>query len=63
MRNATLVGLGVASAVATLELLYTALRQPFINSGQDWPRADPRFIAYAGAAGFTFSLIRGVRCP
>jgi hypothetical protein len=57
LKNGALLGLGLALAVASLEVVYTLIRAPLVNSGHDVPRADPMLIAYAGVAGFAIGLI------
>jgi hypothetical protein len=61
-KNAALLGLGLSLATAVLELTYTFLREPFVLNGHDLPRADPRIIAWAGAAGFIGGYIGTAIC-
>lgn len=56
-KNALLLGLGVSLATASLELVYTLVREAFVRGAHDWARADPRWIAWAGGAGFLAGLI------
>lgn len=62
LRNGLLMGLGFSLATASLELLYTLVREPFVRQGHDVARADPRWIAWAGGAGFVVGLIGTDRC-
>ncbi|MGQ0714492.1 MAG: hypothetical protein ACT4PJ_12285 [Gemmatimonadaceae bacterium] len=62
MRNALLMGLGFALATGSLELLYTLVREPFVRSGHDVPRANPEWIAWAGGAGFMLGLVSTAIC-
>jgi hypothetical protein len=62
LRNGLLMGIGFSLATASLELLYTLVREPFVRQGHDVARADPRWIAWAGGAGFVVGLIATERC-
>jgi hypothetical protein len=62
LRNGLFMGLGFALATASLELVYTLVREPFVRQGHDVARADPRWIAWAGGAGFVVGLIGTERC-
>ena len=62
LKNAALLGLGLSLATAVLELLYTLGREPFVRKGNEVPPADPRIIAWAGAAGFVGGLIGTAIC-
>ena len=62
VRNALLLGLGFSLATASLELVYTILREPFSRNGHDWARADPVWIAWAGGAGFLAGWIGTELC-
>ncbi len=57
LKNAALLGLGLSLATATIELLYTLVREPFVRNGHDVPGADPTIILWAGGAGFIAGLI------
>jgi hypothetical protein len=57
LKNAALLGLGLSLATAVIELTYTLVREPFVRNGHDVPGADPRLIAWAGAAGFIGGLV------
>lgn len=57
LKNAALLGLGLSLATATIELVYTVVREPFVRNGHDIPGADPTIIAWAGAAGFIGGLV------
>ena len=62
LRNAALLGLGLAAATATIELTYTILREPFVRNGSDLPAADPMLIAWAGGAGVIVGAIGTELC-
>lgn len=62
LRNGLLMGLGFSLATASLELVYTLVREPFVRQGHDVARADPRWIAWAGGAGVVVGLIGTERC-
>lgn len=62
LRNALLLGLGFSLATASLELVYTLVREPFVRSGHDLARADPEWIAWAGGAGFVVGLVGTAVC-
>jgi hypothetical protein len=62
LKNGLLMGLGFSLATASLELVYTLVREPFVRQGHDVARADPRWIAWAGGAGFLVGLIGTERC-
>lgn len=62
LKNGTMLGLGLALATASLELVYTLLRAPFANAGHDVPRAEPWLIAIAGGAGFLVGVVRTEIC-
>ena len=62
LRNAFLLGLGLAAATATLELTYTIVREPFVRNGSDLPAADPMLIAWAGGAGVVAGAIGTELC-
>lgn len=62
LRNALLLGLGFSLATASLELVYTLAREPFVRNGYDVARADPAWIAWAGGAGFVVGLVGTAVC-
>lgn len=62
LKNGLLMGLGFSLATASLELVYTLVREPFVRQGHDVARADPRWILWAGGAGFVVGLIGTERC-
>ena len=62
LRNGLLMGLGFSLATASLELVYTLVREPLVRQGHDVARADPRWIAWAGGAGVIIGLIGTERC-
>ena len=62
VKNGLLMGLGFSLATASLELVYTLVREPFVRQGHDVARADPRWIAWAGGAGFVVGVIGTERC-
>lgn len=62
LKNGLLMGLGFSLATASLELLYTLVREPFVRQGYDVAPADPWWIAWAGGAGFVVGLIGTERC-
>ena len=56
LKNAVMLGLGVALAAGVLELTYTLIREPLNRNGQDLPPADPMLIAWAGGGGFVIGF-------
>ena len=62
LKNAVLLGLGLSLATATIELLYTLVREPFVRNGHDVPGADPAIILWAGGAGFVAGLAGTEMC-
>jgi hypothetical protein len=62
LKNAALLGLGLAAATAMIELTYTIVREPFVRNGSDLPAADPRLIAWAGGAGFIVGALGTELC-
>lgn len=62
LKNGAMLGLGLALATASLELLYTLVRAPFVNAGHDVPRAEPWLITIAGGTGFLAGLVRSELC-
>lgn len=62
LKNAALLGLGLSLATAAIELTYGIVREPFVRNGHDVPGADPRLIAWAGAAGFIGGLVGTALC-
>ena len=62
LKNGLLMGLGFSLATASLELVYTLVREAFVRQGHDVTPADPRWIAWAGGAGFLVGLIGTERC-
>jgi hypothetical protein len=62
LKNGLFMGLGFSLATASLELVYTLVREPFVRHGHDLAPADPRWIAWAGGAGFVIGLIGTERC-
>ena len=62
LRNAALLGLGLAAATAMIELTYTIVREPFIRNGSDLPAANPMLIAWAGGAGVIVGAIGTELC-
>jgi hypothetical protein len=62
LKNAALLGLGVALAVGVIELTYTIIREPFVRNGQDLPQANPILIAWGGGTGFVVGLVGTELC-
>ena len=57
VKNAVLLGAGFSLATMMIELMYTIVREPFVQNGHDWPAADPTLIAWAGGAGVVVGLV------